>query len=129
MSSELFSQCDGRYENEIFDEVSKTIVEYTDVYDWSALDSGLDMDIYQPVGDTVTNRPVLIFAHGGVYVAGNKNNPPMVSLCEAFAKRGYVTASIQYRLTSSLSLLSPDASDIFSQTVLNSVSESCCSLF
>ena len=123
MSTELFSQCDGRYENEIFDEVSKTIVEYTDVYNWSALDSGLDMDIYQPVGDTVTNRPVLIFAHGGVYVAGNKNNPPMVSLCEAFAKRGYVTASIQYRLTSSLSLLSPDASDIFSQTVLNSVSD------
>ena len=40
MSSQLFSQCDGRYENEIFDEVSKTIVEYTDVYDWSALDSG-----------------------------------------------------------------------------------------
>ena len=65
MSSQLFSQCDGRYENEIFDEVSKTIVEYTDVYDWSALDSGLDMDIYQPVGDTATNRPVLIFAHGG----------------------------------------------------------------
>ena len=123
MSSELFSQCDGRYENEIFYEVSKTTVEYTDVYNWSALDSGLDMDIYQPVGDTVTNRPVLIFAHGGVYVAGNKNNPPMVSLCEAFAKRGYVTASIQYRLTSSLSLLSPDASDIFSQTVLNSVSD------
>ena len=123
MSSQLFSQCDGRYENEIFDEVSKTIVEYTDVYDWSALDSGLDMDIYQPVGDTATNRPVLIFAHGGVYVTGNKNNPPMVSLCEAFAKRGYVTASIQYRLTSSLSLLSPNASDIFSQTVLNSVSD------
>ena len=123
ISSQLFSQCDGRYETEIFDEVSKTIVEYTDVYDWSALDSGLDMDIYQPVGDTATNRPVLIFAHGGVYVTGNKNNPPMVSLCEAFAKRGYVTASIQYRLTSSLSLLSPNASAIFSQTVLNSVSD------
>ena len=75
MSSQLFSQCDGRYENEIFDEVSKTIVEYTDVYAWSALDSGLDMDIYQPVGDTATNRPLLIFAHGGVYVEGDKNNP------------------------------------------------------
>ncbi|MBL6663580.1 MAG: carboxylesterase family protein [Flavobacteriales bacterium] len=122
-STQLFSQCDGRYESEIFDEVSKTVVEYTDVYDWSALDSGLDMDIYQPVGDTAINRPVLIFAHGGVYVTGNKDNPPMISLCEAFAKRGYVTASIQYRLTSSLSLLSPNASDIFSQTVLNSVSD------
>ena len=119
----VFSQCDGRYESEIFDEVNKTIVEYTDVYDWSSFDSGLDMDIYQPANDTVTSRPLLIFAHGGTYVAGNKNNPTMVSLCEAFAKRGYVTASIQYRLTSPLNLILPNAYDIFSQTVLNSVSD------
>lgn len=123
ISNHLFSQCDGRYENEIFDEVSKTIVEYTDVHDFSALDSGLDMDIYQPVGDTAVNRPLIIFAHGGGYFEGNKNSIFMKSLCEAFAKRGYVTASIQYRLTSFLSLFSPNASDIFSQTVLNSVSD------
>tara|TARA_B100001741_G_scaffold313495_1_gene319932 strand:- start:15507 stop:16694 length:1188 start_codon:yes stop_codon:yes gene_type:complete len=122
-SISVFSQCDGRYESEIFDEVNKTIVEYTDVYDWSSFDSGLDMDIYQPANDTVTSRPLLIFAHGGTYVAGNKNNPTMVSLCEAFAKRGYVTASIQYRLTSPLNLILPNAYDIFSQTVLNSVSD------
>ena len=122
-STILFSQCDGRYESEIFNEVNKTIVEYTDVYDWSVFDSGLDMDIYQPSNDTTTNRPLLIFAHGGTFVAGNKNNPTMVSLCEAFAKRGYVTASIQYRLTSALNLLLPNAYDIFSQTVLNAVSD------
>tara|TARA_Y100000766_G_scaffold75937_1_gene64295 strand:- start:15507 stop:16694 length:1188 start_codon:yes stop_codon:yes gene_type:complete len=122
-SISVFSQCDGRYESEIFDEVNKTIVEYTDFYDWSSFDSGLDMDIYQPANDTVTSRPLLIFAHGGTYVAGNKNNPTMVSLCEAFAKRGYVTASIQYRLTSPLNLILPNAYDIFSQTVLNSVSD------
>ncbi|MAZ54511.1 MAG: hypothetical protein CMP55_01735 [Flavobacteriales bacterium] len=122
-STILFSQCDGRYESEIFNEVNKTIVEYTDVYDWSVFDSGLDMDIYQPSNDTTTNRPLLIFAHGGTYVAGNKNNPTMVSLCESFAKRGYVTASIQYRLTSALNLLLPNAYDIFSQTVLNAVSD------
>ena len=123
ISSQLFSQCDGRYENEIFDEVSKTIVEYTDVYDWSALDSGLDMDIYQPVGDTVTNRPLLIFAHGGVYIEGDKNSNTMVTLCEVFAKRGYVTASIQYRLTNLQSLLSANSYNIFSQTVVNSISD------
>ncbi|MBJ60085.1 MAG: hypothetical protein CMP64_05855 [Flavobacteriales bacterium] len=122
-SISVFPQCDGRYESEIFDEVNKTIVEYTDVYDWSSFDSGLDMDIYQPANDTVTSRPLLIFAHGGTYVAGNKNNPTMVRLCEAFAKRGYVTASIQYRLTSPLNLILPNAYDIFSQTVLNSVSD------
>ena len=81
------------------------------------------MDIYQPSNDTTTDRPLLIFAHGGTYVAGNKNNPTMVSLCEAFAKRGYVTASIQYRLTSALNLILPNAYDIFSQTVLNAVSD------
>ena len=47
-------------------------------------DSGLDMDIYQPSNDTTTNRPLLIFAHGGAFVAGNKNNP--TSLCEAFQR-------------------------------------------
>ena len=123
ISSQLFSQCDGRYENEIFDEVSKAIVEYTDVYAWSALDSGLDMDIYQPVGDTATNRPLLIFAHGGVYIEGDKNSNTMVTLCEAFAKRGYVTASIRYRLTNLQSLLSANSYNIFSQTVVNSISD------
>ena len=120
---QLFSQCDGRYETEIYSQVTKTTVEYTDVYNWSILDSGLDMDIYQGEGDTATNRPLLIFAHGGVYVGGNKNNPPMIALCEAFARRGYVTASIQYRLTSLANLASPNSYDIFSQTVLNSVSD------
>ncbi len=119
----VFAQCDGRYQNEIFSDVSKTTVEYTDVYDWSSSDSGLDMDIYQAEGDTATNRPLIVFAHGGVYVAGNKNNPAMISLCEAFAKRGYVTASIQYRLTSSLNLISPNASEILTQTVVNSISD------
>jgi hypothetical protein len=123
ISSQLFSQCDGRYENEIFDEVSKTIVEYTDVYAWSVLDSGLDMDIYQPVGDTATNRPLLIFAHGGVYIEGDKNSNTMVTICEAFAKRGYVTASIRYRLTNLQSLLSANSYNIFSQTVVNSISD------
>ena len=122
-SFQLFAQCDGRYEEEIFSEVSKTIIEYTDVYDWSVIDTGLEMDVYQAVGDTATNRPLIVFAHGGAYIAGNKNNPAMITLCEAFARRGYVTASIQYRLTSSANLISPNASSIFTQTVLNSVSD------
>ncbi|MBL6657964.1 MAG: T9SS type A sorting domain-containing protein [Flavobacteriales bacterium] len=123
VSQVVFGQCDGRYQDEIFSNISKTTVEYTDVYDWSSSDSGLDMDIYQAVGDTATNRPLIVFAHGGVYVAGNKDNPPMISLCEAFAKPCYFTASIQYRLTSTVSLISPNASEILTQTVINSISD------
>ena len=119
----ILAQCDGRYENEIFVDVDKQIILYSDVFDWSATEMGLEMDVYQPIGDTATNRPLIIFAHGGVYIEGDKNSNTMVALCEAFAKRGYVTASIRYRLTNLQSLLSANSYNIFSQTVVNSISD------
>ena len=122
-SSQLFSQCDGRYENVIFDKISKISVVYSETYDWSPSDPGLEMDIYSPSNDIVNNRPLLIFAHGGVYIEGDKNSNTMVTLCEEFAKRGYVTASIRYRLTNLQSLLSSNSYNIFSQTVVNSISD------
>lgn len=122
-SSQLFSQCDGRYENVIFDKISKISVVYSETYDWSPSDPGLEMDIYTPSNDIVNNRPLLIFAHGGVYIEGDKNSNTMVTLCEEFAKRGYVTASIRYRLTNLQSLLSSNSYNIFSQTVVNSISD------
>lgn len=56
------------------------------------------MDIYQPAGDTLTQRPLIIFAHGGSFVAGDKTNTDQVNLCTHFAKRGYVTATMNYRM-------------------------------
>ena len=88
LTVQVVAQCDGRYESEIFSTVSVTEVEYTDVYDWGPFNSGLDMDVYTPDGDTYSERPLIIFAHGGSFYAGDKNNPAMVSLCESFAKRG-----------------------------------------
>ncbi|MCS5663325.1 MAG: T9SS type A sorting domain-containing protein [Flavobacteriales bacterium] len=85
------AQCYGRYQQEIFDRASITTVTYSDVYD-------LDMDIYQPIGDVEANRPLLILAHGGSFVGGTRTNATVVSLAETFAKRGYVVASISYRL-------------------------------
>ncbi len=120
LSLQVIAQCDGRYESEIFSSVSVVEVEYTDVHDWSLFNSGLDMDIYTPDGDTYTERPLIIFAHGGSFFSGNKNNPSMISLCESFAKRGYVTASIQYRLTSIWNLT--DSMHML-QTVMNGISD------
>ena len=120
LSVQVFAQCDGRYESEIFSSVSVNEVEYTDVYDWGSFNSGLDMDVYTPDGDSYTERPLIIFAHGGSFYSGDKNNPAMVSLCESFAKRGYVTASIQYRLTSIWNLT--DSMHML-QTVMNGISD------
>ena len=72
LSAQAFAQCDGRYESQIFDDVQVTEVEYTDVYDWNFSNSGLDMDVYEPVGDVETSRPLIIFAHGGSFYLGIK---------------------------------------------------------
>ena len=95
------AQCDDRYSEEVFDQVSVSTVTYSDVHN-------LQMDIYQAVGDTETQRPLIILAHGGSFVAGIRTNPSMVALGNAFAKRGYVVASISYRLMSFLDLLSAE---------------------
>src|SRR5687767_6513415 len=54
------------------------------------------LDVYQPVGDSSTNRPVVIWVHGGGFATGSKANTARVAY--EYAQRGYVTLSINYRL-------------------------------
>ncbi len=96
-----FSQCNGRYENEIFNSINVSTLNYSDVY----IDNEHTMDIYTPVGDTVSNRPLIIYMHGGSFYGGDKGMTDCVDFCTSFSKRGYVTASINYRLANMLSFL------------------------
>lgn len=96
------SQCNNRYQSEIFSSVDVVTVNYSDVFN----DNFHKMDIYTATGDTATNRPLIIFHHGGSYYQGSKNNPGAVDFCTAFAKRGYVAISANYRLVSLLDLIS-----------------------
>lgn len=93
------AQCgNGRYLTNIFP-ASVSTVTYSTPY-------SLSMDIYQPVGDTMSHRPLIILAHGGSFVGGTKNNDStVVRFCRWYAQRGYVTASIDYRLTTAFNLL------------------------
>ena len=96
ISTLTFAQGNGRYHTEIFSSVTKTTVNYSDVY----TDNAHEMDIYTPDGDTEINRPLILFMHGGSFTGGNKDLVDCVDFCESFAKRGYVTASVNYRLAS-----------------------------
>ncbi len=59
----------------------------------------LSMDIRMPPNtDTATKRPAIIWAHSGGFILGSKANDDMQALIDTFARRGYVTASIHYRL-------------------------------
>lgn len=57
----------------------------------------LIMDIYRPAGDAFTNRPAIVFVHSGGFITGSRTHDDMVAACDSFARRGYVTATIDYR--------------------------------
>lgn len=102
-SNAASAQCPtGRYLTDLFPTFTKTTVTYSTPHN-------LQMDIYQPDGDTYAARPLIILAHGGSFVGGSRDEATIVELCERFAKRGYVTASISYRLGTMASLLSADS--------------------
>ena len=64
------------------------------------------VDRVRDLPDEIENRPLAIFLFGGAYMFGNRTSVDIVALCEGYAKRGYVTAAIDYRLTPAL-ILSP----------------------
>ena len=89
----------GRYYQPVFTGVSVTGgVAYATAPTFNGTAQALTMDIYQPVGDTVKRRPLIIFAHQGGFVTGSKTDPYMVAICTRMARLGYVAASIDYRL-------------------------------
>lgn len=95
-----FAQCDGnRYLNYIFNDVQVTSdVPYGENLKFDGTSQTLLCDVYQPVGDNVTNRAAVIVAHGGFFLSGSKTGADVVPICERLAKMGYVAISIEYRL-------------------------------
>lgn len=103
VANALSAQC-LRYQNEIFTAFSETTVTYSTAQ--GGVNNNLTMDIYLPTGDSYTNRPFVLMAHGGSFYSGTKDDDGAVtSTCASLCKRGYVCASINYRLTSQSSLL------------------------
>ena len=94
----------GRYRSQIFASVTKTAnIPYSQAKGKSGATQTLLLDIYRPAGDTVTKRPLLITAYGGAFIFGSKDGTfdPAYALAQRFAKMGYVTAMINYRLLAS----------------------------
>lgn len=109
----LSAQAQTRYVDEIFTDLEVT----TEVYgtnatllflpsEGEAVPVPLPMDIYKPMGDTITNRPVVLVFHTGNFlppvlnaqIAGSRSDSSVVEICTQLARRGYVAASCDYRL-------------------------------
>ena len=89
----------GRYYRPIFPNVTVSSgVAFGSAVTYTGATQALLMDIYQPTGDATLQRPVIIFAHQGGFFFGSRTDAYMVAVCTQFARLGYVTASIDYRL-------------------------------
>ncbi|HAP69276.1 MAG TPA: hypothetical protein DCR04_06040 [Flavobacteriales bacterium] len=58
----------------------------------------MTMDIFFPVGDNLPKRPLVVLAYGGGFLVGAKEDEDVWATCDSLAKKGYVTASINYRM-------------------------------
>lgn len=89
----------GRYDQELFTDLDITSdIQYGSNINYNGSSQDLLLDIYQPNGDTDTDRALIIFIHGGTFITGSKEGGDVVPLAKTFAKKGYVTSSINYRL-------------------------------
>ena len=87
----------GRYTDFVFSSVTTSTATYATA---PALVGGaptaLRLDIYRPAGDTLAARPAIVWIHGGGFVGGTRAD--MATVATAYARRGYVAFSIDYRL-------------------------------
>lgn len=92
------AQCDGRYYDELFSVKTTSNIPFGRNAEFDGDSIDLLMNVYEPDGDNFARRPLLVFAFGGSFTAGTRFSPDILTLCDRFAKRGYVTATIDYRL-------------------------------
>lgn len=93
-----------KYKDPVFESVKKT----EDLsYDQSgdAKNKVHLFDLFQPAGDENTNRPLIIWMHGGGFKFGSKNDKNIQLWSRTFAQRGYVCAAINYTHSKKLPFL------------------------
>ncbi|NJL74744.1 MAG: hypothetical protein HC892_06610 [Saprospiraceae bacterium] len=104
---------EGRFLTNVFDEVkvtrnvvygvNATVILLPQV--GQAVPQPLTMDVYEPVGDERTERPLVLIFHTGNFlpvpqnlqIGGTKNDSSIVEYATRLAKMGYTAASCTYR--------------------------------
>jgi para-nitrobenzyl esterase len=88
-----------RYRDVIFPTLKVTSgLRYGEAPDLSGNPVKLTLDMYRPARDKQARRPAIVLVHGGSFVGGTSTDSGVVKLATAFAQRGYVAVSINYRL-------------------------------
>lgn len=102
----LYSQ---RFLNPVFSNATTTSnIIYGNALNINSISQNLLLDFYEPTGDTMSKRPLIIYLHGGGFsdTSQTRQLTHIVAFCDSFALRGYAVASIDYRLDSAATGLS-----------------------
>jgi hypothetical protein len=103
-------QAQERYMEEIFTDVQveRDVVYGTNisVITGQPAPEDLKADVYTAVGDTETERPVVLVAHTGSFgpaiingqTSGDRGDSTVVEICNRLARRGFVAVAFTYRL-------------------------------
>lgn len=109
----VWAQTTGRrFTDPVFSQVRVTKnILYSQNTNWAQAPDNLYIDLYEPVGDTMARRPVVILIHAGSFLPpsiasaafgrspiGTREDSGIVALCVEFARRGYVAISATHRL-------------------------------
>lgn len=90
-----------RYRDQVFNAVTVTPnITYGSAVNLENQPVTLQMDMYLPTGDSVEDRPAIVWVHGGSFCCGDKSESDIVDEATTFAEKGFVGVSIDYRLES-----------------------------
>ena len=100
--TKAMAQTGRRYAEPVFEEVKvETGIPFSSaIKEGETSPTTLYLDFYEPQGDTLSTRPLVITVFGGAFVAGGRDYVDMVEYCTRLAQHGYAAASIDYRLIS-----------------------------
>lgn len=76
----------------------QTNIEYGQATDFAGFNDTLLLDLYKPIGDNNCQRPCAVLVHGGAWIGGSKEDFDIVTIAENMAARGWVVATVNYRL-------------------------------
>lgn len=92
--------CAQPFVTKIYSYTESSDIVYGQQTDFAGNERILLLDVFLPANDTPPpcGRPLLVFVHGGAWMVGTKDDGTATAVCREFAQRGYVAASVNYRL-------------------------------
>lgn len=88
----------GRYSTyDFFPNIDSTVnVPFGHNIGFDGSDQTLLMNVYEPTGDALQERPVVLVAFGGSFIVGSRSD--VASFCTELAHLGYVAVAMDYRV-------------------------------